>query len=234
MTKALIALSSYNGDFYPDGVKTGVFATEALHPFETFKAKDIDVDFVSETGTWGYDQHSLSDAFVNSNDRAILEQEKSEFNVAMKNVKKPSEVDGNDYQIFFASAGHASLFDYPTAKGLVSLAETVYKNGGVVSAVCHGPAIFKNMKDPKGESIIKGKTITGFTDKGEVAMLVDQSIKQRGIETIEEIAASLGATYKGPEGPFDDFTIVDGKIITGTNPASALGTAQKAILALSK
>jgi D-lactate dehydratase len=32
--KALIAITSYHGVIYPDGTKTGLFFTEALHPFE--------------------------------------------------------------------------------------------------------------------------------------------------------------------------------------------------------
>ena len=44
---------------------------------------------------------------------------------------------------FFGSAGHGTLFDYPHAKDLQKIATTVYNKGGVVSAVCHGPAILK-------------------------------------------------------------------------------------------
>jgi hypothetical protein len=32
--KALIAITSYHGVIYPDGTRTGLFFTEALHPFE--------------------------------------------------------------------------------------------------------------------------------------------------------------------------------------------------------
>lgn len=39
------------------------------------------------------------------------------------------------YGIFFASAGHAALIDYPHATDLKKIAAKVWKNGGVVSAV---------------------------------------------------------------------------------------------------
>ena len=32
--KALIFISSFNGAIYPNGHKSGLFFTEALHPFE--------------------------------------------------------------------------------------------------------------------------------------------------------------------------------------------------------
>lgn len=41
----------------------------------------------------------------------------------------------NQYGIFFASAGHASLIDYPDAKGLQNIASKMNTDGGVISAV---------------------------------------------------------------------------------------------------
>jgi putative intracellular protease/amidase len=39
------------------------------------------------------------------------------------------------YGLFFASAGHASLIDYPDAKGLQNIASKIFTAGGIVSAV---------------------------------------------------------------------------------------------------
>ena len=50
--RALISISSFNGAIYPDGHKTGLFYTEALHPFEVFTEAGFEVDLASETGTW--------------------------------------------------------------------------------------------------------------------------------------------------------------------------------------
>jgi putative intracellular protease/amidase len=41
----------------------------------------------------------------------------------------------NQYGIFFASAGHASLIDYPDAKGLQNIASKMYTDGSIISAV---------------------------------------------------------------------------------------------------
>ena len=43
--------------------------------------------------------------------------------------------------------------------------------GGIVSAVCHGPACLPGMKGSDGEALIKGKKVTGFS---EVGMLLCQ------------------------------------------------------------
>ena len=45
--KALISVSSFQGAIFPDGSETGVFFTEALHPFEVLTAAGFEVDFTS-------------------------------------------------------------------------------------------------------------------------------------------------------------------------------------------
>jgi len=59
--KVLLAITSYNGVFYDDGKKTGLFYGEALHPYEEFKKAGFEVDLATETGTFGIDEHSVSE-----------------------------------------------------------------------------------------------------------------------------------------------------------------------------
>lgn len=232
--KVLLALTSYHGDFYEDGAKTGVFVVEALHPFNEYKKQGYEVQFVSETGKFGWDEHSLSNDFLTGQDRTDFEDPESDFNKALKNIKAASEIkDGKAYDIFFASAGHGSLFDYPNAKGLQHLALEIYEKGGVFAAVCHGPAIFDNLIVPStNKALIEGKKITGFTDIGEVQLNVDDAMKKRKLLTIREVAEKYNAQYQEPNGPWDDFTVVDGKLVTGVNPQSAYSTAKKSVEAL--
>lgn len=233
MSKALLAITSHNDTFYDDGAKTGLFITEALHPFEYLRSQGIDVDFVSETGTFGYDEHSLSPDFLQGDDLAVYNNANSEFNIAIKNIKKASDVDPTEYNIFYAAGGHGTLMDFPYAKGLHSIAQRIWANNGVVSAVCHGPLIFDNLNDPAtGEPLIKGKKVTGFTDEGEVLMGLDAKLKRDKLETVREVVVKLGGDYSAPPDPWADYSIADGKLVTGANPASARSTAVKAVAAL--
>ncbi|KAI9354969.1 class I glutamine amidotransferase-like protein [Pilaira anomala] len=234
--KALIAVTSYNEVFYDDGKKTGLFYTEALHPYLALEKAGFQVDFASETGTYGLDEHSTEKTFLTDEDEKIYKDANHPFNVALnKHLHKASDLNPKDYGLFFASAGHATLFDYPTARGLQSIAEDIYARGGIVSAVCHGPAILPGIKDLKtGKSIIEGKTVTGFTDKGEEVMNLMDKIKKDNVPTIESAAASVHAKYSSPAEPFDDYSITDGRVVTGANPASAHSTAEKAIEAFEK
>jgi D-lactate dehydratase len=86
------------------------------------------------------------------------------------------------------------LIDYPHAKGLQKIATEVYANGGIVSAVCHGEAIFPGVVDTKtGEPIIKGKTITGFTTEAEYDMHLMDAINSWKEPLIDQWAEKLGA-----------------------------------------
>src|SRR5215475_9441090 len=140
--KALIAISSFHGAIYPGGHKTGLFYTEALHPFRVLTQAGFEVELASETGTFGLDDVSLTDPFLSGSDKAILKNPKHPFNVQLNSqLRKASDLKKEEFGLFFASAGHAALYDYPTATGLQTIATSVWDRGGVVAAVCHGPAI---------------------------------------------------------------------------------------------
>ncbi|KAH7043336.1 class I glutamine amidotransferase-like protein [Macrophomina phaseolina] len=238
--KALIAITSAHAPLYPEGKETGLFITEALHPFKVFRAAGFEVDLVSETGHWQPDWLSVQKDWLPEDDRKIYEDTSSEFRRKLDNLLKPSDdaavyciADRPQYGLFFASAGHASLIDYPTATGLQALATNIYyKNAGIMSAVCHGGAIFLGLSDPANkEPMIKGKTVTGFTNRGEEEEGILDVIKSWDKLTIEAGAAACGAKYVAPPGPWDAFSLVDGRIVTGANPASAHVTAENAVKA---
>ncbi|KAF2130620.1 class I glutamine amidotransferase-like protein [Dothidotthia symphoricarpi CBS 119687] len=231
--KALIAITSAHAPLYPEGKETGLFITEALHPFNVFKAAGFDVDLVSETGTYQPDWLSQQKDWLPEEDRKVYEDHSSEFRTKLDKLLKPSDISSKDYGLFFASAGHASLIDYPEATGLQSLAADIYaKNTGILSAVCHGGAIFPGVLDPETKKpIISGKRVTGFTTRGEEEEGVLDTIKSWNRPTIEASAADAGAQYISPPGPWDSFAITDGRVVTGANPASAHKTAEEAVKA---
>ncbi|TID02675.1 Glyoxalase 3 [Colletotrichum higginsianum] len=233
--RALIAVTSAHAPLYPKGQETGLFITEALHPFNVFREAGLDVDLVSETGTYQPDWLSQQPDWLPEKDRKVWEDHSSEFRSKLDALLKPGDIDPAKYGIFFASAGHASLIDYPDAKGLQSIASKMYADGSIVSAVCHGGAIFPGIIDPAtGKSIIAGRKVTGFTTQGEEEEGVLDTIKSWNRPTIESSAASAGATYIPPPGPWDAFAYTDGRIVTGANPASAHVTAEAAVKAFQK
>jgi putative intracellular protease/amidase len=132
--RAVIAITSAIAPLH-DGKDTGLFISEALHPFNVFKAAGFEVDLVSEKGTYGPDWLSLRESFLNGEDKKQYEDLKSEFREKLDNMPEVSSIDGKNYGIFFAAAGHAALIDFPHARGLQKIATDIWNQGGVMSSV---------------------------------------------------------------------------------------------------
>lgn len=197
--RALISVTSASATLFDGKETTGLFISEALHPYKVLRAAGFEVDLASETGTYTPDWLSQQPDFLNGDDLAIWNDTNSEFRKKLDNMPKASELDPSKYGLFYASAGHAALIDYPTASSLQNIAAQVWASGGVVSTVCHGPAIFANLIDPTtNEPLIKGKKITGFTTEAENTMKIMGELRSWGSELVEETAARLGATCKSP------------------------------------
>ena len=145
---------------------------------------------------------------------------------------KAADLIAEDYGLFFGSAGHAALYDYPTARRRQAVAENVWERGGIVAAVCHGPVLLPGVVDSgTGKSIIEGKTVTGFTIEGEVVLEVWGKLTSDGVAPVVEAVTKTGADYSSPMHPFDDYSITAGRVITGANPASARSGAERALKA---
>ena len=238
--RALIAFTSeFTDKFYANGDTTGLYYTEVSHPIAVFHELGYAVDFVSETGKAGFDPHSVAAPALNEEELKAYNSYSDKFALrdAVENsrIQKASEVDSSDYSVFFAAGGHGACYDFPKASGLHKIADEIYQRGGVVSAVCHGPLIFANLKNSTtGEYLIKDHKVTGFTDEGEDIIGVTESMKARNFKTCKTVAEEQGGVYVSPKGPWDDFSIADGRIVTGANPFSAHSSAKLAVETVEK
>ena len=193
--RALIAVTSAHATLFQGKETTGLFITEALHPYNVLTAAGFEVDLASELGTYTADWLSQQPDFLNGADLETWNDINCVFRRKIDNMAKAAEVDASKYGVFFASAGHAALIDYPKAAALQAIASQIWARGGIVSSVCHGPAIFANVVDQSTEEpLIKGKRITGFTTEGEEVMGINEELQGWDAELVETLAARLGAT----------------------------------------
>jgi D-lactate dehydratase len=228
--KAIIAISSFNGAIYPDGHKTGLFFVEALHPFEVLTTAGFEVDLASETGTFGFDFNSLQPPFLSGSDKAVYNNPNHPFMAKLAKLNKAEDMKLGEYGVFFASAGHAALYDYPTAKNLQALASDVWNRGGIVGTVCHGPAILPGVIDSRtGKSIVEGRTVTGFTIEGELIFNILGKMRHDKVVPIVEAVTAAGGYYSTSMSAFDDYSITSGRLVSGTNPESGRSTAERIV-----
>lgn len=234
--KALIAMTGHSAPFYPDGRVNGVFYTEVAHPYRALVEAGFDVDLASETGSFVIDAYSTSAEFLDEQDKANLSNPEHRLSIMLETgVHKAGDIDARQYGMFFASAGFASVYDYPTAQSLQAIAEDVWSRGGVIATVCHGAAIFPGVRDRStGKSIIADKQVTGFSTEGDRLAGVLSKIHEDGMRTTEESAVLADGDYIAPPKPFGPFMVASGRIVTGANPASAHITAAAAIEAFNK
>ncbi|CAF0873876.1 unnamed protein product [Rotaria sordida] len=129
-----------------------------------------------------------------------------------------------------SSSGHGAAFDFPKATGLQRIGSSIYQNGGVIGSLCHGPAIFANLK-VNNQLLIKGKKVTAFTKGGEKLMMATDRLKEHNLPFMEDLLRDLGADWQEPPNinPMSEFVVVDGRLVSGVNPASASIVAQKAV-----
>jgi putative intracellular protease/amidase len=228
--KAIIAISSFTGAIYPNGHKTGLFFVEALHPFEVLVSAGFEVDLASETGTFGFDYNSLQPPFLSGSDKAVYNNPDHPFMVKLAKLNKAEDLEPGDYGVFFASAGHAALYDYPTAKSLQTIAADVWNRGGIVGTVCHGPAILPGIIDSKtGKSIADGKTVTGFMIEGELVFNILDKMRHDKVVPVVEAVTAAGGYYSTAMSAFDDYSVTSGRLVSGTNPESGRSTAERIV-----
>jgi putative intracellular protease/amidase len=153
----------------------------------------------------------------------------------IKNTKSAagfSEDDLNQYDALFIPGGHGIMFDGPENPALKKIIEHMWKQGKIVSAVCHGPAGLLSPVDPSsGESILKGKRACGFTNSEEKAVGKSDVVPF----SLEDKMKELGAEFEcGPD--WSEYVVVDEengkKLITGQNPQSSRAVAEAVAAAI--
>lgn len=96
--RAVIAVTSATAPLH-HGNPTGLFISEALHPYNVFRAAGFEVDLVSEKGTYVADWLSLQESFLNGDDKQQYEDVNGEFRQKLDNMPNVNGVDGKNVSV---------------------------------------------------------------------------------------------------------------------------------------
>lgn len=140
---------------------------------------------------------------------------------ALANTVKLSDVSPADYDAVFYPGGHGPLWDLVEDRNSIALIETMYSAGKPVAAVCHAPAALRHTKTPDGAPLVKGKSVTGFSNTEEGAVQLSEVVPF----LLEDELTGKGANYSKAD-DWHPYVITDGNLITGQNPASSELVAQ--------
>lgn len=192
----------------------GTYAPELTHALHVFLEKGFEYDIASINGgkapLYGTDVEGDD---VNSE---VLGNE--EFQNRINNTLPVSEINIADYDAVFYPGGFGLLSDLASNEAFAQLSANHYENGGVVGAVCHGPAALLPITLSNGDKLLASKSVTGFTREEEIDFGTINDIPF----LLEESLARNAVRYNKVQ-PWQELVIEDDRVITGQNPASAHG-----------
>lgn len=212
----ILIITTSHADMGSAGEKTGVWLEELTTPYYAFADHGAEVTLASIAGgPVPIDPRSTGD---DSRKEESVRRYFGDHGLQAKVANTPAftSLDDANFDAVFLPGGHGTMWDYPKSAELATLVSRYLAQGKPVAAVCHGPAGLTKAIDGKGEPIVRGKKVAGFTNSEESAVGLADTVPF----LLEDKLRQLGGDYKkGPD--FAPFAVRDGLLITGQNPASA-------------
>lgn len=220
--KILMVLTSHDklGD---TGQKTGFWLEEFASPYYVFKDAGAEVVLASPKGGQPpLDPNSEGEDSQTEDTRRFEKDEQAQQQLA--NTQKLSEINADDFDAVFYPGGHGPLWDLTHDQYSIDLITKTLQANKPLAAVCHAPAVLTEVRTNQGVSLVKGKSVTGFSNSEEAAVQLTEVVPF----LLEDKLKALGGSYKKAD-DWTSFVQVDGGLITGQNPGSSAETA-KALL----
>jgi putative intracellular protease/amidase len=146
----------------------------------------------------------------------------------LANTRPIGELRAEDYAAVYVVGGKGAMFDLPADASLAGLLGEIHDRGGIVAAVCHGPAALVDVRLADGSLLIAGRSMTGFSNAeeaifgkkwaAEFPFLLEDAMRERG-------ARWDNAPLMMPR------VVVDDRLITGQNPSSTYAVAEAIVRA---
>jgi len=224
--KILMVVTS-NDKLGNTGHKTGFWLEEFVAPYYAFLDAGARITVASPKGG----QPPLdpkSDTPEGQTDTTERFKKDPAAQKVLASTVKLAEVQASDFDAIFYPGGHGPLWDLVEDQTSIALIEAFYAAGKPVAAVCHAPAVFAHVKI-NGESIVKGKRVSGFTNSEEEAVGLTDVVPF----LVEDKLKELGGKYE-KVADWGVLAIADGLLVTGQNPASSSAAAKELLKLLGR
>ena len=211
MSKKILFVVTNHDKLGETGEPTGYYLGEVTHPWAVLSDAGYEIDFVSPKG--GNPPYYGANTEDPINERFLADQK---YQAKIQNSMKPSEVNPADYTAILYAGGHGTMWDFADNAELAVIAQKIYENNGIVSAVCHGPAGLVNIKLSNGKYLVDGKKINAFTNEEEIAVKLENVVPF----SLESKLIERGAKFE-KSGLWQVHVTADQRVVTGQNPQSA-------------
>jgi putative intracellular protease/amidase len=217
--KILMVLTSHD-QLGNTGRKTGFWLEEFAAPYFVFR--DAGVELTLATPKGGQPPvDPKSDLPENQTPAMVRFKVDEAAQKALAHTAKLSEMKSENFDTAFYVGGHGPLWDLAESPDSIELLESFYNAGKPIALVCHSPGVLRHVTH-HGAPLVKGKRLTGFTNDEEAAVQLTEVVPF----LVEDELKKLGAKFeKVPN--WQPFAIVDGRLVTGQNPASSTSAAQE-------
>lgn len=210
--KAVLFVVTSNAVKGATGIPTGFNLAEVTHPLEKLQAAGIRVEFASPQGG-----AAPLDGLEDMKDPVIARYwADADFRHAIAHTLPLDEVDPSRYSAIFFAGGHGTMWDFPDSAAAQKAIRAIDAAGGIVSAVCHGPAALVNARGADGSLLVAGKRVAAFTNGEEEEVQSTQVVPFLLASALNE----RGAQHQNAAN-WSNNVVVDGRLITGQNPQSA-------------
>jgi putative intracellular protease/amidase len=215
-TKYVLFVATNTAHIGPNKRPTGFFFPEIAHPFEVLDKAGIAVEFATLKGGKppedGFDEKDpVQTGFL-----------KSAAYRRLGRSRKLKDVDVLDYDAVFFPGGLGPMGDVATDPDVKKAVRSAWDAGRIVAAVCHGPCAFLGVTLADGTPLVRGRKLTSFSTAEE-----DGYAREDVPFDLEDALRKEGAEHSSAA-PWQPKLVVDGRLITGQNPASG-GLVGKAI-----
>ena len=216
--KILMVLTSHN-QLGNTGRPTGFWLEEGAAPYFVFRDAGVELTLASPKG--GQPPIDPKSDLPENQTPAMARFKKDETaQKAFAHTVRLADVRAEDFDTVFYPGGHGPMWDLAEDPVSIALLESFYNSGKPIALVCHSPGVLRHVKY-KGEPLLKGKHVTGFTNGEEEEVKLTKVVPF----LVEDELLRLGAIYEKVRN-WQPFSIVDGRLITGQNPASSTVAAQ--------
>ncbi|KAL1843046.1 hypothetical protein VTJ49DRAFT_3181 [Mycothermus thermophilus] len=230
--KVLVVLTSHDklGD---TGKPTGWYLSELAHPFAVFTSHNFAITLASpQGGSAPLDPSSIDAAADDPISRTFHSEQSALWESTVPLASLLNRGVANQFDAIFFPGGHGPMFDLAVDPVTQALVAEFVAADKVVAAVCHGPAALVGVTvGGEGTPFLRGKVVTGFSAEEEREVGADGAVPFVLEERLVELVGPEGRYEKAAE-KWGEKVVVDGKLITGQNPASAKGLAEEIVKAV--
>lgn len=216
--KILMVLTSHD-QLGNTGRKTGFWLEEFVAPYFVFRDAGVNLTLASPKGGRP-PVDPKSDLPENQTAAMARFKQDPTAQRALASTVKLADMKAEDFDTVFYVGGHGPMWDLAESPASIALIESFYNSGKPVALVCHSPGVLHHVRY-NGALLVNGKRVTGFTNEEEEEVHLTKVVPF----LVEDELKRLGAIFeKVPN--WQPFSITDGRLITGQNPASSTPAAR--------